>query len=65
MKRKSFRVGDLVAESHNATNIGFITKIQNFNILFQLIHGPRAGKIYSTHKDWLVHVDDIIHEDDE
>jgi len=62
---RKFKVGDMVAESHRASDVGFITKIQNSNILFQLIHGKSAGKIYSTHKEWLVHVDDIIIEEEE
>ena len=62
---RKFKVGDMVAESHMPSGIGFITKVGKSHILYQCIHGKGAGKIYSTHKDWLVHVDDIVIEEDE
>jgi len=62
---RKFKVGDLVAESHRASDVGFITKIEKSCIFFQLIHGKNAGKIYSTHKSWLIRVDDIVFEEEE
>ena len=62
---RKFKVGDLVTESHRASDVGFIIKIEKSCILFQLINGKSAGKIYSSHKSWLVRVDDIVFEEDE
>ena len=63
--KRTLKVGDLVAESPTIRDIAFVTKVDKQIIYIHFIHGIKAGKIYSTHKDWLVHVDDIIHEDDE
>ena len=58
------KVGDLVADARVPSNVGFISKIENSNVLFHCIHGKNAGKIYTTHKNWLIHIDDIIFEED-
>jgi hypothetical protein len=65
MKPRKFKVGDMVAESHMPSDVGFITKIEKSHVLFHCIHGKRAGKVYSTHKHWLVRVDDIVFEEAE
>lgn len=62
---RKFKVGDMVAELDMPSDIGFITNIEKSHILYRCIHGKRAGKVYLTHKDWLIHVDDIVFEKEE
>jgi len=62
---RKFKVGDLIAEKGKPNDIGFVTKVDRGTILIRFLHGKYAGKVFNSHKDWLIHVDDIIIEEEE